>query len=91
MSRSLGGGVNVVRISSKGEVYVSGSDRARGAGKDSFAKPYIDAIDIKTGKKTRLFEGKGQMLESIDAVDGDDIKLRLHHPAEVERRARLAT
>jgi hypothetical protein len=74
MSRSLGGGVNVVRISSKGEVYVSGSDRARGAGKDSFSKPYIDAIDIKTGKKSRLFEGKGQLSESIDAVNGDDIK-----------------
>jgi dipeptidyl aminopeptidase/acylaminoacyl peptidase len=74
MSRSIGGGVNVVRISSKGHVYVSGSDRARGAAKDSVAKPYIDAIEIETGKKTRLFEGKGQMLESIDAVDGDDIK-----------------
>ena len=73
MSRPVGGGVGVVRISSKGQVYVRGSDRARGA-RDSFARPYLDAIDIKTGKKRALFEGKGTMTESIDAVDGDDIR-----------------
>lgn len=74
MSRSFSG-VNVVRISSKGEVYLSGSDRARGADAGSFAKPYIDAIEIKSGKKTRIFEGKGDMNETIDAVDGNDIKV----------------
>ena len=48
--------------------------RWTGSGADAgFAKPFIDAINIKTGKKTRVFEGKGEMLETIDAVDGDDI------------------
>jgi dipeptidyl aminopeptidase/acylaminoacyl peptidase len=74
MSRSLGGGVNIVRISSTGDVYISGTDRARGADAGSFAHPYIDAINIKTSKKTRVFEGKGEMTETIDAVDGNDIK-----------------
>src|SRR5262249_38115283 len=65
---------NVVRVSSTGDVYISGTDRSRGEG-PSFPKPYIDKVNIKTGKKTRLFEGKGEMLETIDAVDGDDINL----------------
>ena len=64
MSRPVGGGVGVVRISSKGQVYVQGSDRARGA-RDSFARPYLDAIDIKTGKKTRPLRGQG----NDDGVD----------------------
>jgi dipeptidyl aminopeptidase/acylaminoacyl peptidase len=68
MTRSLGA-TNVVRISGTGDVYMTGTDRARGAGEGSFGKPYIDAINIKTGKKTRLFEGKGEMLETVDAVD----------------------
>lgn len=70
MSKSIGG-VNAVRISTAGEVYMSGSDRARGADMSSFSKPYIDSIVIKTGKKTRIFEGKSDSLETIDAVDGN--------------------
>ena len=66
MTRAVGTGVNVVRISSTGDVYMSGT--ATGA------KPYIDAIDIKTGKKTRIFEGKYDGTETIAAVDGNDIK-----------------
>jgi dipeptidyl aminopeptidase/acylaminoacyl peptidase len=76
MTRSVGG-ATVVRLSEAGEVYVTGSDRARGPGaggavgakEESFGKPYIDAINIKTGKKTRVFEGKGDTLESVDAAD----------------------
>ena len=68
MARTLGAAI-VVRISDTGDVYMSSTDRARGAGEASFAKPYIDAINIKTGKKTRLFEGKGETLETVDAVD----------------------
>ena len=34
-------------------------------------------------------KGKGDMLETIDAVDGDDVKPRLHHAAEAGRRARF--
>jgi dipeptidyl aminopeptidase/acylaminoacyl peptidase len=67
------GGATVVRVSSKGEVYVSGSDRVRGGGEGTFPKPYLEKIEIKTGKKARVFEGKGETLETIDAVDGDDV------------------
>ena len=74
MTRSGPGLGNVVRVSSAGEVYISGADRARGDTK-GFPKPYIDKINIKTGDKTRIFEGKGEMLETINAVDSDDIKL----------------
>ena len=66
--------MNVVRISSKRRrLRVRHRPRSR-RGRGSFAKPYLDAINIKTGKKTRIFEGKGDWLETIDAVDGDDIK-----------------
>lgn len=67
-------GVNVVRISGGGDVYISGTDRARGADAAAFPRPYIDAINIKTGKKTRVYESKSDLLESIEAVDGNDIK-----------------
>jgi len=71
MTKPLGG-ATVVRVSSKGEVCVSATDRARG-GEGTFPKPYLEKIEIKTGKKTRIFEGKGETLETIDAVDGDDV------------------
>jgi dipeptidyl aminopeptidase/acylaminoacyl peptidase len=61
----------VVRLSPQGEVYVAGTDRTGGA---TFAKAYIDKIDIKTGAKKRVFSGKADVLETIDAVDGDDIQ-----------------
>src|SRR5204863_8191646 len=41
-----------------------------GAGKAP-AKPFIDKVHIKTVKKTRVFEGQSDMLETIDAVDGN--------------------
>jgi dipeptidyl aminopeptidase/acylaminoacyl peptidase len=31
-------------------------------------------VNIKTGDKVRIFQGKGELLETIDAVDGDDVK-----------------
>jgi len=72
MTHSLKSELGVVRISSAGEVYVSGTDRAGGA---LVPRPYIDKISIKTGKKTRIFEGRGEdLLETIDAVDSDEIK-----------------
>jgi dipeptidyl aminopeptidase/acylaminoacyl peptidase len=71
LTKSIGGGLTVVRVSSSGDVYVSGSDRSRGPG--SFPRPYIDRVNIQTGKKERIFEGKGELTESVDAVDGDDI------------------
>jgi dipeptidyl aminopeptidase/acylaminoacyl peptidase len=68
-SRGAAGGI---RISSAGEVYLSGTDRSRG-GDGALPKPYLDKINIKTGTKTRVFEGKGDLLETIDAVDSDDV------------------
>ena len=83
MLKSNRGQVQVVRISTAGDVYLSGSDRPEAgaaapapvAGATTLAKPYIDKVSIKTGKKERIFEGKGATLETIEAVDGDDIKL----------------
>jgi dipeptidyl aminopeptidase/acylaminoacyl peptidase len=69
MTHSGPSGVPVVRVSSAGEVYMSGSDRTGGGA----TKPYLDKIAITTGKKTRIFEGKGETTETIDAVDGDDV------------------
>ena len=70
MARQLGA-ASAVRVSPTGDVYMTGTDRARGAGEGSFARPYIDAIAVKTGKKTRVFEGKGETLETVDGVDAD--------------------
>jgi dipeptidyl aminopeptidase/acylaminoacyl peptidase len=72
MTRSNPGDARVVRISSKGEVYIAGTDRSGGA---IFPRPYIDKISIKSGEKTRIFAGRPDLLETIDAVDGDDIKI----------------
>lgn len=71
LAKSGRGESNVVRISSAGDVFVTGTDRSRDA--NTLPKPYIDKVNIKTGKKTRIFEGKGDMLETIDAVDGDEV------------------
>jgi dipeptidyl aminopeptidase/acylaminoacyl peptidase len=68
MTTSGPGGTPVVRVSTAGDVYVSGSERSGGA-----MKPYLDKIAITTGKKARVFEGKGEMTETVDAVDGDDV------------------
>ncbi|HVK12003.1 MAG TPA: hypothetical protein VM597_24735, partial [Gemmataceae bacterium] len=64
-------GATVVRISSAGEVYLSGTDRGRG-GEGAFPKPYLEKVNIKTGAKVRVFEGKGDLLESIDTIDSDN-------------------
>ena len=70
MAHASRGELGVVRISTTGDVYVSGTDRTGGA---VVPRPYIDKINIKTGMKTRIFEGRGDMPETIDAVDSDDI------------------
>jgi dipeptidyl aminopeptidase/acylaminoacyl peptidase len=72
LTRGGRSGSNVVRVSSTGDVYLSGTDRVRG-GEAGFSRPYLDKVNIKTGAKTRIFEGKGGMTETIDAVDGDDV------------------
>jgi dipeptidyl aminopeptidase/acylaminoacyl peptidase len=68
------GSASVVRVSSTGEVYISNTSRPVPSDK-SFPKPSIDKINIKTGKKDRIFEGKGETLETIDAVNGNDVKV----------------
>jgi dipeptidyl aminopeptidase/acylaminoacyl peptidase len=73
MTRSSRGEAKVVRISTEGDVYLAGTDRTGGA---VFPRPYIEKVNIKSGAKTRIFTGsRGDLLETIDAVDGDDIKL----------------
>jgi dipeptidyl aminopeptidase/acylaminoacyl peptidase len=72
LTRSGRGEARLVRISNGGEVYVSGSDRpADGKG---LPKPYLDKVNIKTGAKERIFQGKGDLLETINAVDSDEVK-----------------
>lgn len=73
LTRPGRGAISVVRMSGGGDVYLSGTERAKDA--KLLSRPYLDKISVKTGQKTRVFEGKGEMLESIDAVDGDDVKL----------------
>jgi len=74
MTRSSPSMSSVVRMSRAGEVYLAGTDRSKMEGK-SQPRPYIEKIDVKTGRKARIYEGKGEMTETIDAVDGDDIKI----------------
>lgn len=71
LTRAGRGEAKVVRMSPRGEVYMAGTDRAGGA----FPRPYIDRIDIKSGATKRIFAGKSDLLETIDAVDGDDIRI----------------
>jgi dipeptidyl aminopeptidase/acylaminoacyl peptidase len=68
------GEANVVRMSRAGDVYISGTSRATGT-ESRVPRPYIDKVSVKTGETTRIFEGKDEALETVDAVDGDDIKL----------------
>jgi dipeptidyl aminopeptidase/acylaminoacyl peptidase len=72
MMRNNRGQANVVRISTEGDVYLASTDRADGA---IYPRAYIEKINIKTAKKNRIFQGRGDILETIDAVDGDDIKV----------------
>jgi dipeptidyl aminopeptidase/acylaminoacyl peptidase len=74
LTHSHRGEANVVRVSGAGDVYVSGTERSPGEGA-GLPRPYLDKINIKTGKKTRLFEGKGDLLETIDAVDGNEVRV----------------
>jgi dipeptidyl aminopeptidase/acylaminoacyl peptidase len=72
LARSAPGEAKVARVSSAGEVYVAGTDRTGGA---VFPRAYLDRINIKTGEKTRIFAGGGDVLETIDGVDGDDVRV----------------
>ncbi len=73
LTRSSGGAVQVVRISSAGEVFLNGTERAR-TGAKAPAKVFLDKINIKTGQSERIYQSKGDMLESIDTVDGNDVR-----------------
>jgi dipeptidyl aminopeptidase/acylaminoacyl peptidase len=72
LTRTGRGEAKVVRMSPTGEVYMAGTDRVGGG---AFPRAYIDRIDIKTGAKKRIFTGKTDVLETIDAVDGDSIQV----------------
>ncbi len=66
------GGVQVVRLSPKDEVYLLGSERSSG-GENRFSKPTLDRVQIVSGKKERIFEGTGETFETITGVDGDRV------------------
>jgi dipeptidyl aminopeptidase/acylaminoacyl peptidase len=72
LTRASSAEAPVVRVSSKGEVYLAGTDRSDGA---ILPRAYLDKINIKSGAKTRIFAGRGDLLETIDAVDSDDIQV----------------
>jgi len=71
LTRAARGEGKVVRISTAAEVYVAGTTRTGGA---NFPRAFIDRVEIKTGKTERLFSGRGDVLETIDTVDGDNLK-----------------
>ncbi len=73
LTHTASSGGTVVRVSAGGEVYLTGSDRSTGP-MAPYARPYLDQVSITTGKKERLFEGKGDTFETIDAVDTSDVK-----------------
>ena len=60
-----------VRVSKAGDVYLTGFERS--TGKDApYMRPYLDKVAITTGQKTRLYEGKGDTFETLDAINGND-------------------
>ena len=71
--QSAGGGANVVRISSTGDVYMSGTDRARGGdGQLPEAVPRQGRTS-RPGRRPASSRARATLLETIDAVDGDDV------------------
>jgi dipeptidyl aminopeptidase/acylaminoacyl peptidase len=71
LTRAARGEGKVVRISSAGDVYIAGTTRNASA---PYPRAYIDKVAIKAGKAERLFLGRGDLLETIDTVDADDLK-----------------
>jgi dipeptidyl aminopeptidase/acylaminoacyl peptidase len=66
---SLGG--QVALVSADGGVYLTGVRYSRNYLQEA-PRPFVDKYDIKTGQKTRLFEGPGDASTSIAAVLDDD-------------------
>jgi dipeptidyl aminopeptidase/acylaminoacyl peptidase len=71
LTRAARGEGKVVRISSGGEVYIAGTTRTGGG----FVRAYIDKVHIKTGKTERVFNGRNDVLETIDTIDGDNLRV----------------
>lgn len=71
LTRASRGEGKVVRISSSGEVYIAGTSRTGGGANP---RAFIDKVEIKTGNTQRIFTSGAEMLETIDAVDGDNLK-----------------
>ena len=72
MKRGSKGG-SVVRTSKdRKSVYISGRDEPKDKAKES-ARPWIDRIEIGTGKKTRVWHAATDGLESAGAILDDDL------------------
>ena len=69
LSRVGVNGVSVIRTSPDGRfVYVSGTKNAIDPLKEG-PKPYLDKLEINTGKRERIFEGKADVFETATLLD----------------------
>jgi dipeptidyl aminopeptidase/acylaminoacyl peptidase len=65
----------VVRISADGKsVYFEGTTYSKKPDEDA-PKPFIDRVDLQTGKKSRVFESKPDLFESPTLLDDEASKL----------------
>jgi len=73
--RGRGSGVaDVVRLSKDGRsVYLSGTKYSREVLSEA-PRPFIDRVEIRTGKKERVFESAADRYERVTAVLDDDLK-----------------
>ena len=80
-------GGNVVQVSSDGKyVYLSGTKRFKDPTKDA-PRPFLDKVEIETGKKERVFESSDTRYETVDLLDDDmkQILVSRQSPSSVEQ------
>ena len=68
-------GISVVRMSKdQNSVYLSGTQYDKNP-RQNAPKPFIDKVEIATGKKSRIFESKPDVFEQATIMDDDATKL----------------
>ena len=68
-------GMNVVRMSPDGKsVYLGGTRYFKDAEKDA-PRPFIDRVDVESGKKDRIFESNPERFETASMVDDEGKRL----------------
>lgn len=69
-----GASSSLIRLSSDGSsVYLSGTTYAKNPLEEA-PRPFIDRVEIRTGKKERLFESSAARYERVTAVLDDDLQ-----------------